>query len=720
MKLKMRLVLIIVVIMIVAIAIISAVLLNEAGALQTRAAYENLQSLAGLHAEELSQRYQLYYDAARVLSQIFTNYENINRDVRRLRYEENLLAISDAYPQFVDIFTVWKPGVIDGRDAEFVDTEASDESGNFITCYNTETGVAVKEAYPGWKVILENLSTTPRISDPKFRMVEGQMVLVGELTVPIIKDSAAIGVVGININFSRSQAVVNEIKPYDAGYATMFANDGTIISHPESSFVGKKFQQVSVEILGEAGIRAVEESLASGHPVSAEYRGLMIQSYPFRIGDTPTPWTLVARVDRGVVLQAVNELTRFTIILAAAAILIMGLVIFFVAGTIVKPILRVSLMLKDISEGEGDLTKRLNANSKDEIGQMSKFFNLTLEKIRNLVVTIKNKSVDLSNVGTELATNMTETAAAMNQISANVESVKTQVINQSASVTETNSTMEQITGNIDKLNGMIETQTQSVTQSSSAVEQMLANIASVTQTLVNNAENVKNLTLAAESGHADLHAVVADIQEIAKESEGLLEINSMMQNIASQTNLLSMNAAIEAAHAGEAGKGFAVVADEIRKLAASSGEQAKTTSVVLKKIKDSMDKITLSTGQVLEKFEAIDTGVKVVADQELHIRNAMEEQTEGSKQVLEAVSNLNMVTQQVRGGAEEMLTGSRQIIQESQNLGRISFEIEKSMNEMTAGSQEITGAMNSINDISSQNKQNIATLVGEVSRFKVE
>jgi methyl-accepting chemotaxis protein len=280
--------------------------------------------------------------------------------------------------------------------------------------------------------------------------------------------------------------------------------------------------------------------------------------------------------------------------------------------------------------------------------------------------------------------------------------------------------MEQITDNINRLNEMIETQTQSVTQSSSAVEQMLANIASVTQTLVHNAENVKNLTESAESGHEDLHAVGAAIQGIAEESEGLLEINAMMQNIASQTNLLSMNAAIEAAHAGEAGKGFAVVADEIRKLAELSGEQAKTTSVVLKKIKDSVDEITVSTGMVLKKFEAIDRGVKVVADQESHIRSAMEEQTEGSKQVLEAVTNLNQVTRKVRDGAEEMLTGSQQIIQESQNLGRISLEIEKSMNEMTAGSQEITGAMNSINDISVQNKENIAILVGEVAKFKVE
>jgi methyl-accepting chemotaxis protein len=249
---------------------------------------------------------------------------------------------------------------------------------------------------------------------------------------------------------------------------------------------------------------------------------------------------------------------------------------------------------------------------------------------------------------------------------------------------------------------------------------MLANIASVTQTLVKNADNVQILTTAAESGRTDLHAVVNDIQEIARESEGLLEINAMMQNIASQTNLLSMNAAIEAAHAGESGKGFAVVADEIRKLAETSGEQAKTTSGVLKKIKESVDKISLSTEEVMRKFEAIDEGVRTVSTQEENIRGAMAEQSEGSKQVLEAVNELNDVTRKVQSGSGEMLSGSRQIIQESTNLGRISQEIANSMNEMTLGTQQISTAMNRVNDVSGQNKESIAALAAEVEKFKVE
>ena len=210
-----------------------------------------------------------------------------------------------------------------------------------------------------------------------------------------------------------------------------------------------------------------------------------------------------------------------------------------------------------------------------------------------------------------------------------------------------------------QLHGYVERLTAAVSQSSASIEQMIANTRSVTLTLSKNAQNVDELEKASELGRAGLGGVAADIQEIARESESLLEINSVMANIASQTNLLSMNAAIEAAHAGEVGRGFAVVADEIRKLAESSGKQSKTISVVLKTIKRSIDKITRSTDNALNKFEAMDSGIKTVAQQEDNILRAMEEQGQGSQKVLEAISEVNKITHQVRDASQQMLEGGK-------------------------------------------------------------
>jgi len=304
----------------------------------------------------------------------------------------------------------------------------------------------------------------------------------------------------------------------------------------------------------------------------------------------------------------------------------------------------------------------------------------------------------------------------VHQITANVNNIKDRVATQTTSVAQTNSTMELLATNIKKLGAHVDDQSAHVSDVSSAIEEMVANIRSVTDTLVKNETNVRMLMESSDAGRSGLQDVVQDIQEIAKESEGLLEINAVVENIASQTNLLSMNAAIEAAHAGDAGKGFAVVADEIRKLAEGSAEQSKTIGTALKKMKDSVDKITRSTGNVLDRFEAIDVSVKTVTEQEDAIRNSMEEQRTGSKQVLDGISSVVGITHQVSIGSDEMLKSVSEVIQESKNLERTTQDI----NNMTYGTDEIDAAISTTNNISLANRENIAVLVKEISRFTVD
>ncbi|MDR1149852.1 MAG: methyl-accepting chemotaxis protein, partial [Spirochaetaceae bacterium] len=613
MKLKFRLSLIVIAILAVVVAISSIVLLSKARDMQTKTAQSEITNLTGIASKNLQIDFEIIQDAITTVSYIMARYEDVDAPLRRIRFDDNMEAVLTGYKNLVGIYTVWKPGTIDNNPEPY-------------DSWFSQRYTAAPERFQ-WReqedlnTIYAAMTDAPTVSSIRRGKFVGADVWTLQLTVPIInpRSNQVVGLVGANVNLSHAQElIINAGSLKNAGYSNgreiMYAQDGTIVAHYDPSRIGQSITDAeSAKILGKQAVDDTLGTLRTGVPNIGQNSGRFFASYPFYIGGAKQAFTVLTSIPSADVFAAITEMTRFTILIAIGMIIVSAVIIWFVSGNIASRIVAVGLRMKDIAQGEGDLTSRITIHSNDEIGEMGTYFNQTMEKIQNLVKAIKNQTVTLSDIGNELASNMTETAAAINEITSNIQSIKGQVVNQAASVTETNATMEQITLNLDKLNGLVEKQTSNVSQSSSAVEEMLANIQSVTQTLVKNGSNVKELADASEVGRSGLQDVAADIQQIARESEGLLEINAVMENIASQTNLLSMNAAIEAAHAGEAGKGFAVVADEIRKLAESSGEQSKTISSVLKKIKDSIDKITRSTDAVLNKFEAIDSGVKTVS-----------------------------------------------------------------------------------------------------------
>ncbi|MCL1836854.1 MAG: methyl-accepting chemotaxis protein [Treponema sp.] len=537
------------------------------------------------------------------------------------------------------------------------------------------------------------------------------------------KGANVIGVVISRKDGTFLSGMTNQIKPSKkSGYAFMTNNEGTIIAHPNGELVLNQFSPIkdvksdpSLKSLADMLSTAItEKSGSASYTINGENRICCYSEVP------GLPWTLFVSIEKKDFEDEISQMRNIILAIGAICTLAGIGVAIPIGRSIAKPVIRIAGTLKDISEGEGDLTRSIIINTKDEFGNLAHYFNQTLEKIKNLVLNIRKEAGVLSRIGNDLSSNMNETAAAVNEITANIQSIKGRILNQSASVTETNATMEHVVANINKLDGLVDKQSTTVSQASGAIEEMAANIQSVTLTLANNSANVNTLLEASEVGRNGLQEVAGDIQEISRESEGLMEINSVMQNIASQTNLLSMNAAIEAAHAGESGKGFAVVADEIRKLAESSGKQSKTIGVVLKKIKSSIDKIMKSTENVLTKFEAIDTSVKVVTDQEEQIRGSMDEQGAKSKQIVEGVVGVNEITHQVRTSSHEMLDGSTEVIRGSTELDKQTQEIASGINEMAIGAEEMNVAIHHVNELSIKNRESIDVLMKEVGRFKVD
>jgi methyl-accepting chemotaxis protein len=732
-KLRIKLCLIISVILIAVVGGLSTLILTQASSAISVLSLESIDRLAASQAAYWQGREEGYLRVALVAAGFFGTYEQTEPERRRARFDQFLEATLISEPNIVGIFAVFLPNALDGLDTEYRGAQGSSAEGIYAPWYFRSADSIEHLTYENIPAALEVINgpnnRQQTLKDPESFVINGKQSYGFRMGVPIIRNETnqVVGLVGVIVQIDLVQALVEQIiaSNKDISAMTIYSNNGTILGSHQADRVGKNLKEADDALYSPYTDRALENVLTGKKDHLRVYSPLLktnmdVIQYPFTIGESGASWTVMTATTEKDMLDEIYALIRNVIIMAVITTVVIAVIIFFVATSITRPVVNVALTLKDISEGEGDLTKSIDVKTKDETGDLARYFNLTLEKIRNLVVTIKKQAIALFDIGSELASNMTETAAAINEITANIQSIKGRVINQSASVSETNATMEQITINIDRLNTHVDKQSASVSKSSSAIEEMIASIQSVTVTLAKNTENVKELMEASDVGRNGLQEVSTDIQEIARESEGLLEINAVMENIASQTNLLSMNAAIEAAHAGEAGKGFAVVADEIRKLAENSGEQSKTISTVLKKIKDSIDKITRSTDEVLNRFEAIDGGVKTVSEQTENIRTAMEEQSVGSRQILDVIGQLNEITRQVKSGSDEMLEGSKEVIQEGKNLELATQEITNGMNEMAAGADQINVAVNRVNEISGQNKDNINVLVQEVSRFKVE
>ncbi|MGP1432644.1 MAG: methyl-accepting chemotaxis protein [Treponema sp.] len=432
-----------------------------------------------------------------------------------------------------------------------------------------------------------------------------------------------------------------------------------------------------------------------------------------------TGWTVIIQAPVNEFMETVNTLQTMMIIIIIAVIITALIVVYLVAHKTVQPLQTAVRALKNIAQGEGDLTVRLPLIGNDEITDLSEYFNQTIEKIGTSIRQVGVNSNTMEEIGSELASNMTETASAVNQISANIDGVKQQAMTQAASVTETAATVEEIVRTIKQLNNSIETQAASVAQSSSSVEEMVANIASIGQTLGKTDEVIKSLTTATGDGKATLVTSNTVTQKIAEESGSLMEASSVIQHIASQTNLLAMNAAIEAAHAGEAGKGFAVVADEIRKLAEESSTQGKAITTTLKTLSGEIETLSALSKTVEAKFNAIFSLAEQVKEMSASLTEAMREQENGSKEVLAAIKSINTVTIEVQAGSEEMLKGGEGVAEKMQKLDDLTRIITESMNEMASGAVQINNAVQEVSEITQKTKQSIESLASEVSKFKV-
>jgi methyl-accepting chemotaxis protein len=728
MKIGTKLMVIMVALGLFAIVSISVTLLVRSRTSITGISEQYVKGMTHDSAADVSHYLDNYYYKAETAAHIMEQYQNIAPASRRYIFNVILEGIMKENPGITAVWCVWEPDVLEGDDKQYLGTKGTSSGGRFSPYYYMDGGTVQVEAIEDFTdpaYLLARNSGTPTLLDPYQYDVGGKMVLMTSICIPIHSDGKVAGVVGFDLLLDEIQEISQTQKPFHDSVTAVFSGNGTVTAYFDPSRIGRNMKDTEADMAGKY-LNDLVNAVKAGEPftftnyIAAMKTDMKIFTVPITVGATTNRWSYAIAIMMNTIMAPVYEMLKITLIISVVVLVLLVLAVLFLSRAISRPIVNVANTLRDISEGEGDLTKRITIRADDEIGDLSNYFNLTMEKIKNLVSTIKYKINGLNHTSFELSGNMGKTSTAVQQISSNLDSMKTLMVKQETGAEEAGKAVGDIKDNIDSLNKIIEEQTESVNVSSSAIEEMTANIHSVAQTLVENSKNVSTLTEASENGRTALQLVAQEIQEIAHDSEGLLEINSVMNSIAAQTNLLSMNAAIEAAHAGEAGRGFAVVADEIRKLAESSGQQSKTTATMLKKIKASIDNITKSSNDVLERFGAIDSSVKTVSEHEQNIRNAMEEQEIGGKQILESIGRLREITTSVRKGSDHMAESGKTLVRETDGFIKTSKETVVGMNEILKGVNQINVSVTHVNEMSLENNKNFDSLKLETEKFNVD